>query len=70
MADKKQSKKKKTVPLGKPLALSPADLDRLSVVTTADIEASKAAWRRNTPRKFKNLLDAKTLPEQKNADNQ
>lgn len=49
----KKEPKKKIVPLGKPLALTKADLERLSVVTPADIEAAKATWRRNTPRKFK-----------------
>ena len=44
MAVKKESKKK-IVPLGKPLALTKADLERLSVVTPADIEAAKATWR-------------------------
>lgn len=58
MSDKKPVKKKK-VPLGKPLQLSDADLDRLSQVTPFDIEVAKIAWKRNVPKKYKNLLDAK-----------
>lgn len=66
MADKKKPVKKKNVPLGKPLQLTDADLDRLSVVTPADIEKAKIAWRKNVPKKYKNLLDAEVKKD--NAD--
>jgi hypothetical protein len=63
MADKKiEVVKKKGVPLGKPLQLTDADLDRLSVITPMDIEEAKIAWRRNVPKKYKNLLDAEVKP--------
>ena len=70
MAKPKKDKpvKKQVVPMGQPLKLTDADLDRLSVVTPADIEAAKVEWRRNVPKKYKNLLDAEVKPS--NADNQ
>ena len=58
--------KKKGVPLGKPLQLTDADLDRLSVITPMDIEEAKLAWRRNVPKKYKNLLDAEVKPTDAN----
>jgi protein-tyrosine-phosphatase len=58
--------KKKGVPLGKPLQLTDADLDRLSVITPMDIEEAKIAWRRNVPKKYKNLLDAEVKPTDAN----
>jgi hypothetical protein len=67
MADKKiEVVKKKGVPLGKPLQLTDADLDRLSVITPMDIEEAKIAWRRNVPKKYKNLLDAEVKPTDAN----
>lgn len=67
MADKKfEVVKKKGVPLGKPLQLTDADLDRLSVITPMDIEEAKLAWRRNVPKKYKNLLDAEVKPTDAN----
>ena len=66
--DKKKVEKKKRVPLGKPLKLTDADLDRLSQVTPSDIEAAKIRWRQNAPKKYKNLLDAEV--ETDNADSQ
>lgn len=61
--NRKKPANKKIVPLGKPLQLTDADLDRLAEVTPADIEQSKAAWRRNVPDKYKNLLDATVKPK-------
>jgi len=67
MADKKiEVVKKKGVPLGKPLQLTDADIDRLSVITPMDIEEAKIAWRRNVPKKYKNLLDAEVKPTDAN----
>lgn len=57
--------KKKGVPLGKPLQLTEADLDRLSVITPMDIEEAKIAWR-NMPNEYKNLLDAEVKPTDAN----
>ncbi len=68
MADKGNVVKIKpvVVPLGKPLEWTDADLDRLSVVTPGDIENAKVAWRRNAPKKYKNLLDAQVKPSDAN----
>jgi hypothetical protein len=34
------------------------DLDSLSLVTVADIDAAMKQWREDVPRVFRNLLDA------------
>lgn len=68
MADNKQPAKRKIVPLGKPLPLTDVDLSLLAEVTPTDIERSKAAWRRNVPDKYKNLLDA-VVKKKSDADN-
>ena len=51
------------VPLGKPLELSDDDLERLSQVTPADIEAAKQFWRKYAPEEFINLLDTVEVVE-------
>ncbi len=49
---------KKRVPLGKPIQHSDQELDELSQITPADIEAAKVFWRKHAPAKTKKLLDA------------
>lgn len=52
MADKPK------IPLGKPLELSDADLERLSKVTPEDIQKAAQAWRKaNDNNEYKYLLD-------------
>jgi hypothetical protein len=46
-----------TVPLGKPLQLTDAELDALAVITPEDIQAAKALWSQAAPDKFKDLLN-------------
>jgi hypothetical protein len=43
---------------GKPLAWSDADLDALSQVSPQDIAEAQAAWRKDAPRGYADLLDA------------
>ncbi len=47
------------VPLGKPLDLSDEELDDLSEISPQDIAEAQAAWRRDAPPEFRDLLDAK-----------
>lgn len=52
-----------SVPLGKPLELTDAELDQLSEITPADIEKAKAFWRNTAPPEFETLLDALPVEE-------
>jgi hypothetical protein len=52
------AKPARTVPLGKALAWTDDDLDRLSAVTPEDIAAAQEWWRRNAPARYAKLLDA------------
>jgi HK97 family phage portal protein len=45
-------------PTGKPLEWTDDDLDALADVTEEDIEAAQAAWKRNAPPAYRDLLDA------------
>lgn len=56
MADRK-------VPIGKPLHLTPKQLDKLAQVTDEDIEQAKKLWRKYAPPVFADLLDAETTEE-------
>lgn len=59
MADKPK------VPLGKPLELTDADLERLSKITQADIEKAARAWRKaNDNNEYKYLLDTTQVIEE------
>jgi hypothetical protein len=51
-------KPKRRVPLGPPLRRTPEDLDRLSQITEADIEAAQELWRSEAPPRLRRLLDA------------
>lgn len=64
----KKDEKKKAVPLGTLSVLTDDDLDRLSQVTPFDIEKAKIKWRERAPKKYKNLLDAKTDADVKDAN--
>jgi hypothetical protein len=46
-----------TVPLGKPLQLTDAELDALAVITPEDIQRAKALWSQAAPEQFKDLLN-------------
>lgn len=48
----------KRVPIGKPLEWSEEDLDALSEVSAQDITEAQAAWRKDAPADFRDLLDA------------
>jgi hypothetical protein len=41
------------------LRRSPSDLDALSVVTSDDVDAARAAWKRLAPNGYQGLIDAK-----------
>jgi hypothetical protein len=49
--------------MGRPLALTDADLDALSVTGEADVPAAVALWRRANPGPLGELLDAETVEE-------
>lgn len=51
-----------TVPLGKPLELTDEELDALSQITPADIEAAKLLWVKANP-DLADLLDAEEVVE-------
>lgn len=55
-----------TVPLGKPLPLSEADLTEAAKITDEDIERAKKFWRMFAPEKFIDLLDAETVEDDNN----
>lgn len=57
-------KKKKRVPLGKPLRLTDEVIDELSKVRPEDVEKAKALWRNTVPAEYKTLLDAQTVDEE------
>lgn len=44
--------------LGKPLALSPEDLDLAATVTTVDTVLARALWLQYAPPRYVDLLDA------------
>lgn len=58
MADKPK------IPLGKPLELTDADLDRLSKITPEDIRKAAAAWRKANDNEYKYLLDTTQVIEE------
>ncbi len=60
---------KKRVPLGKALKHSDEQLDQLSQITPADIEAAKVFWRKHAPAKHKKLLDAQPIDDAAAASN-
>jgi hypothetical protein len=49
---------KRKVKLGKPIRWTDEQLDQLSTITDADIEAAAAWWQAYAPRRLKNLLNA------------
>jgi hypothetical protein len=52
------------IPLGSPLPLSDADLDRLAQVTPSDIEDAAALWRESVPEEYADLLDTTQIIEE------
>lgn len=48
----------RTVPKGKPLDLTDAELDRLAEVTDEDIERTFEKWQKYAPRWARNILVA------------
>lgn len=60
MADSNQSKPK---PLGRPIPWSDEQLDALSQVGPADVQAATDLWKTAVPAEFKNLLDAEPQEE-------
>lgn len=54
----------KRVPLGKPLKLTPEQLDEMSKVTPADIVKAQQFWRQNAPKEFETLLDAQEIDDE------
>lgn len=57
MSDNKDNKTIK--PLGKAEKWTEADLNRLSAIDEADIEAAGELWHQNAPQRFKSLLNAR-----------
>lgn len=39
-------------------ALTPEQLDQLADVSATDVQSAQAAWKRDAPLRFRNLLDA------------
>ena len=58
---------RRSKPLGQAIAWTDEDLDRLSTVTPEDIQAASALWRQNAGQ-LANLLDAKPMDEESNAN--
>jgi hypothetical protein len=55
--------KSPSVAKGSALPWSDFDIDRLSTVTPADVEAGAALWRREAPGTLRNLIEAEPTPD-------
>lgn len=65
MSDQPAKPNKRRKPLGKAIRHTDEQLDELSQVTPADIEAAAALWRASVKPELRDLLDAK--PKDANA---
>lgn len=54
----------KPKPLGRPIQWSDEQLDALSQVGPADVQAATDLWKTTVPAEFKNLLDAEPTEEE------
>lgn len=60
----------KRVPLGKPLKFTEKQLRFLSEVSPADIVKAQEFWRNAAPDEFQTLLDAQTIDDQEDEEEQ
>ena len=60
MSDQPPKPIRKPTHLGQPIQWTDQDLDDLSAITPLDIELARQLWQKAAPRKYRNLLNAKT----------